>query len=91
MVTNCVPFLAYLFWYLYDAEFARKLLRDNSKKLAVSFNHTFRYIDDVLSVNNQNFHNYVDLITLDELEIKDLAIWQTVTILNFIRQLSFFL
>jgi hypothetical protein len=37
----------------------------------VSFNHTFRYIDDVLSFNNHNFHNYVHLIYPDELEMKD--------------------
>jgi hypothetical protein len=37
----------------------------------VSFNHTFRYIDDVLPINNHNFHNYVHLIYPDELEIKD--------------------
>jgi hypothetical protein len=46
-------------------------LQDNNKKLATSFNHTFRYIDDVLSINNHNFHNYVHLIYPDELEIKD--------------------
>ena len=51
--------------------FAQKLLRDNNKKQAVSFNHTFRYIDDVLSINNHNFHNYVHLIHPDELGIKD--------------------
>ena len=33
--------------------------------------HTFRYIDDVLSINNHNFHNYVHLIYPDELDIKD--------------------
>jgi hypothetical protein len=43
----------------------------NNKKLAVSFNHTFTYIDDVLSINNHNFHNYVHLIYSDELKIKD--------------------
>jgi hypothetical protein len=37
----------------------------------VSFNHTFWYIDDVLSINNHNFHNYVLLIYPHELEIKD--------------------
>jgi hypothetical protein len=36
----------------------------------MSFNHTFRYIDDVLSINNHNFHNYVHLIYPDELDIK---------------------
>ena len=29
------------------------------------------FIDDVLSINNHNFHNYVHLIYPDELEIKD--------------------
>jgi hypothetical protein len=37
----------------------------------VSLNHTFRYTDDVLSINNHDFHNYVHLIYPDELEIKD--------------------
>ena len=41
------------------------------KKLAVYFNLTYRYIDDVLSINNDNFHNYVHLIYPDELAIKD--------------------
>ena len=58
MDTKCAPLLTELFLYSYEAEFVKKLLRDNNKKLAVSFNHTFRYIDDVLSINNHNFHNY---------------------------------
>jgi hypothetical protein len=40
-------------------------------KTAVSFNHTFRYIDDVPSINNHNFHNHVHLIHPDELKIKN--------------------
>jgi hypothetical protein len=60
-----------LYWQTYEAEFVQKLLRDNNKKLAVSFNLTFRYIDDILSINNHNFHNYVHLIYPDELKIKD--------------------
>jgi hypothetical protein len=71
MGINCAPLLADLFLYSYEAEFVEKLLRDNNKKLPVSFNHTFRYIDDVLSINNHNFHNYVHLIYPDEIEIKD--------------------
>jgi hypothetical protein len=43
------------------------------KKLAVSFNHTFRYIDDVLSNTNHNFHKHVYLIYPYELEIKDIT------------------
>jgi hypothetical protein len=37
----------------------------------MSFNHAFLYINDVLSINNHHVHNYVHLIYLDELEIKD--------------------
>jgi hypothetical protein len=65
MGTNCAPLLADL--SSYEAEFVHKLLQDNNKKLAVSF----RYTDDVLSINNHIFHNYVHLIDPDELEIKD--------------------
>jgi hypothetical protein len=67
MGTNCTPLLTDLFLYSYEAEFVQKLLWNNNKKLVVSFNHTFRYIDDVLSINNHNFHNYVHLTYPDEL------------------------
>jgi hypothetical protein len=71
MGINCALFMAGLFLYSYKAQFVQKLLPDNNIKLAVSLNHTFRYIDDVLSINNHNFHNYNYLIYTDELEIKD--------------------
>ena len=59
--TNCAPLLTDLFLYSYEAKFVQKLLRDSNKKLAVFFTHTFRYIDDVLSINNHNSHNYVHM------------------------------
>ena len=40
-------------------------------RLARSCNVTFRYIDDVLSLNNSRFGDFVDRIYLIELEIKD--------------------
>jgi hypothetical protein len=71
MGTNCAPLLADLFLYSYEAEFIQKLLHEKKKSLAVTFNSTFRYIDDVLSISNSQFHSYVDLIYPNELEIKD--------------------
>ena len=44
---------------------------EKRKKLAQSFNFTFRYIDDVLSLNNSRFGDFVDGIYPIELEIKD--------------------
>jgi hypothetical protein len=71
MGTNCVPLLADLFLYSYEADFIHELLKKNEKKLARSFNFTFHYIDDVLSLNNSRFGDFVDRIYPIELEIKD--------------------
>jgi hypothetical protein len=74
MCTNCVPLLADLFLYSYEAEFIQGLLKKNEKKLARSFNFTFRYIDDVLSLTHSRFGDFVDRIYPIELEIKDITI-----------------
>ena len=71
MGTQCAPLLADLFVYWHDADFIQGLLKKNEKKLARSFNFTFRYIDDVLSLNNSTFAAFVNRIYLVELEIKD--------------------
>ena len=71
MGTKCAPLLADLFLYSYEADFIQGLLQKNEKKLARSFNFTFRYIDDVLSLNNSRFGDFVDHIYPIELEIKD--------------------
>ena len=49
----------------------QELLRKKDKKLAISFNSSFRYIDDVLSLNNSKFGDYAERIYPIELEIKD--------------------
>ena len=41
------------------------------EKQKTSFNLTFRYIDDVLSLNNPKFNDYIDVIYPNEIEIKD--------------------
>jgi hypothetical protein len=46
-------------------------LKKNEKKLARSFNFTYRYTDDVLSLNNSMFGDFVDRIYPIEPEIKD--------------------
>ena len=71
MGTNCAPLLADLFLHSYEAEFIEGLLRNKEKKLARSFNSSFRYIDDVLSLNNPRFGDFLHTIYPKELEIKD--------------------
>ena len=69
--TNYVLLLADLFLYSHEADFIQGLLKKNEKKLVRSFIFTFRYIDDVLSLNNSRFGDFFDLIYPIELEIKD--------------------
>ena len=64
-------FLSTCFFIYYQADFIQELLRKKDKKLAISFNSTFRYIDDVLSLNHSKFGDYVERIYPIELEIKD--------------------
>ena len=59
MGTNCALLLADLFLYSYEADFLQGLFKENEKKLARSFNFTFRYIDDVLSLSNSRFGDFV--------------------------------
>ena len=64
--TNCAPLLADLFLYSYEADVIQGLRKTNEKKLARSFNFTFRYID-VLSLNNYKLGDFVYRIYLIQL------------------------
>ena len=71
MGTHCAPLLADIFLFSYEAEFIHSLLSAGKKQLASHFNFTYRYIDDVLSINNPDFENYLAQMYSAELEIKD--------------------
>ena len=71
MGTNCAPLLADIFLYSYEADFIQSLLSTGKKHLASLFNLTYRYIDDVLSINHPDFENYLGQMYPAELEIKD--------------------
>ena len=71
MGTNCAPLLADLFVYSYESEFLQKLVKDKKIHEARAFNFTYRYIDDVLSINNSRFADFLPLIYPPELEVKE--------------------
>ena len=71
MGTNSAPLLADLFLYSYEAEFVQSLLKAGKKHLAQQFSFTYRYIDDVLSLKNIKFAEYLEFIYPRELEIKE--------------------
>ena len=49
------------------------LLKADKKHLAQQFNFTYRYIDDVLSLKNTKFSEYLEFIYPRELEIKEIT------------------
>ena len=68
--TNTEPLLVDLFLYSYEADFIKSLHQRKEKRLAQCFGFTLRYKDDVLSLNNSNFGDYLTA-SLIELEIKN--------------------
>jgi hypothetical protein len=71
MGTNCAPLLADLFLYSYESEFLQKLVKDKKIHEARAFNFTYKYIGDVLSINNSRFAEFLPLIYPPELEVRD--------------------
>jgi hypothetical protein len=71
MATNFTPLLADLFLYSYESEFLQNLVKDRKIHEARAFNFTYRYTDDVLSINNPRFAEFLPLIYPPELEIKE--------------------
>ena len=69
MGTNCVPLLAVIFLYTYEVDFIQSLLSTGKKQLASRFNLAYRYIDDVLPLNNTEIENYLGQMYPVELEI----------------------
>ena len=68
--TNSAPLLADLFLHTFEYDFMLRTMKQDMTK-AVQFSNTFRYIDDLLSVNNENFGNYINEIYPSDLELKD--------------------
>ena len=69
--TNCAPLLADLFLCSYENEFLDKLIKEGKRKLAIKFNLSYRYIDDLISFNNKRFKDFISDIYPKELTISD--------------------
>ena len=52
MGTNCALLVADLFLFCYERDFMMFLSNDNQADVIDAFNNTFRYLDDILKINN---------------------------------------
>ena len=56
---------------IYKADFILGVLKNKDRKLAQTFNSSFRYIDDVLPLSNSRFCHYLHRIYPNELEVEN--------------------
>ena len=68
MGTNSAPLLADLFLHTFEYDFMVKTMKHDITK-AIQFSNTFRYIDDLFSINNVDFGNYISTICPSELQL----------------------
>ena len=70
MGTNSASLLADLFLHTFEYDFKVKTMKQDITK-AIQFSNTFRYIDDLFSINNVDFGNYISAIYPLELQLTD--------------------
>ena len=59
MGTTCAPLIADLFLYFYERDFMSNLQKSKRFDLIDTFNDTFRYLDDVFTIDNPAFAEYI--------------------------------
>ena len=70
MGTNSAPLLADHFLQTFEYDLMVKTRKHDIAK-AIQFSNTFRYIDDLFSINNVDFGNYISAIYPPELQLTD--------------------
>ena len=69
MGTNCAPLVADLFLFCYERDFMMSLSDDKQADIIDAFNTTYRYLDDILNINNVYFDTMVSQIYPSELQL----------------------
>ena len=69
MGTNCAPLDAESFLFCYERDFMLSLSDNNQTDIIEAFNPTFRYLDDLLNIDNPYFEQMVGQIYLTELQL----------------------
>ena len=59
MGTNCAVFVANMFCFTYEYDFISRIIAAGRKDLISHFRHTLRFVDDLISVKNPVFEEYL--------------------------------
>ena len=89
MGTDCAPLLANLFLFYYEYKYMKNVIKNNITNLiknniilAKKFNNTTRYIDDLLTLNNNQFDAAIKDIHVypQELQLKKTTVCHSTVI-----------
>ena len=69
MGTYFTPLVADLFLFCYESDFMLSLSDNNQTDIIEAFNSTFRYLDDLLNIDNPYFEQMVGQIYPTELKL----------------------
>ena len=69
MSSNCAPLVAHLFLLCYKRDFMMSLSDDKQADIVDALNITYRYLDDILNINNVYFDTMVSQIYPSELQL----------------------
>ena len=69
MGTDCTPLFANLYLFYFEYTYMKSLMKNNMSK-ARTFSNTFRYVDDLLTLNNPSFERAIGDIYPPELVLK---------------------
>ena len=69
MSTNCAPFVADLFLFCHERDFMLSLSDNNQTDIIEAFNSTFRYLDDLLNIDNPHFEHMLGQIYPTDLQL----------------------
>ena len=70
MGTDCAPFLANLYLYSYEYQWLEKKYKNKEFDVLKKFNYCFRYLDDLLCINNDQLMDSV----MEDIYPKELAL-----------------
>ena len=69
MGTNCAPLVADLFLFCYKRDFMLSLSDNNQTDIFELFNSIYRYLDDLLNIENPYFEQMVGQIYPTDLQL----------------------
>ena len=69
MGTNCATLIADLFLFCYERDFMLSLSDNSQTDIIEAFNSTYRYLDDLLNIDNPYFEQMVGQIYPTELQL----------------------